>query len=83
MNEFGLGITEKSKRDCHALMNTEQSVPIDSIFRDDLFKSTCKMLQGRNESRIILDISRLIVPSVEMLVTYGAAHLQCLTDSTN
>jgi hypothetical protein len=83
MDESDLGITGKSKDDYQTLLNTEQTIPKDSLFRDDLFKSTCRKVQDRNETRVVRDISQLIVPSAETLATYGAANLQCLIESTN
>jgi hypothetical protein len=41
------------------------------------------MIQDRNETRVIRDISQLIVPSAETLATYGATKLMCLIESTN
>jgi hypothetical protein len=51
MDESDLGITDKSKDDYQTLLNTEQTIPKDSLFRDDLFKSTCRKVQDRNETR--------------------------------
>ena len=83
MDESDLGITDKSKNNLQTLLSAEQQVPHDSLFRDDLFKSTCRKIQDRNETRVIRDISLLIVPSAETLATYGATNLQCLIESTN
>ena len=58
-------------------------MPQISLFRDDIFKKTCKNVQDRNESRVIHDITRLIVPSAETLATYGATKLECLIESVN
>lgn len=83
MDESDLGITDKSKEEYQNLLNTDQMVPKDSLFRDDLFKSTCRKIQDRNEAMIIRDISLLIVPSAQTLATYGATHLEHLTESVN
>jgi hypothetical protein len=83
LDESDLGITGKSKADYQSLLSAEQPVPNDSLFRDDLFRSTCRNIQDRNETRVIRDISLLIVPSAETLATYGATNLQCLIESTN
>ena len=83
MDESDLGITDKSKDDYQTLLNAEQTIPKDSLFRDDLFKSTLRKVQDRNETRVVRDISQLIVPSAETLATYGAANLQCLIESTH
>jgi hypothetical protein len=83
MKESELGITLKSKECCSHLLDAPQTVPTDSLFRDDLFGRTCRNIHGRNETRVIRDISLLIVPSAETLTTYGAEHLQILIESTN
>lgn len=83
MDESDLGITGKSKVDYQTLLSAEQQVPNGSLFRDDRFKSTCRNIQDRNETRVIRDISLLIVPSAETLAIYGATTLQCLIESTN
>jgi len=64
-------------------LDSEQDVPKDSLFRDDLFERTCRKIQDRNEARVIQDISRLIVPSAETLATYGATHLDHLIEGVN
>ncbi|KIV98426.1 uncharacterized protein PV09_09758 [Verruconis gallopava] len=61
----------------------KQLTPSESLFRDDLFKQTCQNIQDRNETRVIRDISLLIVPSAETLTAYGAGHLKILIESTN
>ncbi|KAH7378852.1 hypothetical protein BKA64DRAFT_559695, partial [Cadophora sp. MPI-SDFR-AT-0126] len=83
IDESDLGITDKSKNNLQTLLSAEQQVPHDSLFRDDLFKSTCRKIQDRNETRVIRDISLLMVPSAETLATCGATNLQCLIESTN
>ena len=83
MNESDLGITEKSKETYLNLLDAKQTVPTDSLFRDNIFKRTCQNIRNRNETRVIRDISLLIVPSAETLATYGAKHLDILIDNTN
>ncbi|KIV98476.1 uncharacterized protein PV09_09712 [Verruconis gallopava] len=83
MEKSELDITQKSKKTYLNLLNAEQTVPKDSLFRDDLFERTCQKIQDRNETRVIRDISLLIVPSAETLTTYGAEHLKILIESTN
>ena len=65
------------------LLREEQSVPQDSLFRSDLFRKTCRNIEGRNEARVVQDIARLIAPSVETLATYGAKHLDQLIEGVN
>ncbi|KUI54634.1 hypothetical protein VP1G_10697 [Cytospora mali] len=40
-------------------------------------------IHNKNEARVILDITRLIVPSAESLAIFGAKHLSILTESIN
>ncbi len=42
-----------------------------TLFRDDLFKKTCREVQERNEPRIVRSITPLIVPFAEDLEIYG------------
>ena len=60
---------------CKTLLETDQTVPQDSLFRDDLFKKICEKIRNRNEAIIVQDITRLIVPSAMNLAIYGAKHL--------
>lgn len=77
------GITDGSKGLIKVLLDTDQSIHDESLFRDDLFDATCQKLAGKNETRIMLDIMRLIVPSVEILATYDATKLKCLIEGVN
>lgn len=83
MNEYEHGITTSSKSVCQNLLQTEPTVPQDSLFRDDLFYNTCRKLQDRNEIMIVRDIALLIVPSAQTLATYGATHLNHLFECVN
>ncbi len=56
------------------LLEMEQTVPQDSLFRDDLFKKTCRKIQDRNEAMIIQDITRLIVPSAQIFSSVVWSH---------
>ncbi len=83
MDEDKEGAKEESKGTCRTLFETEQEAPKDSLFRDDRFKSTCRKIQDRNETRVIRDISLLIVPSAETLATRGDKHLDHLIETVN
>lgn len=83
MHKSDLGIADNSKTVCRTLLETEQIVPEDSLFQDDLFDKTCGMIQDRNEAKVIQDIARLIVPSAQSLAIRGAKHLQTLIESVN
>jgi hypothetical protein len=83
MEESDVGITEESKNTYYTLLSSEQKIPKDSLFWDDLFKQTWQKVEDRNEARVIRDITPLIVPSAEILCTYGAKHLDILVESVN
>ncbi len=83
MEESDMRITKKSQQEYSKLLNDETGVPQISLFRDDIFKKTCRKVQDRNESRVIQDVTRLIAPSAETLATYGADSLDCLIESVN
>ena len=57
IDEFKLGIIKGSNKGYQALLNAEQPVPKDSLFHNDLFKSTCRKIRDRNEARVIQDIT--------------------------
>ncbi|KAK5215340.1 hypothetical protein LTR96_011170 [Exophiala xenobiotica] len=83
MDASDLGVDGKSRNLIRGLLEKAQPVPKDSLFREDLFNSTFRKIRNRNETRVIRDISQLIVPSAEIFATYGAAALDCLIESTN
>ncbi|KGM92724.1 uncharacterized protein PADG_11182 [Paracoccidioides brasiliensis Pb18] len=81
MRKSELGITDKSKQICKDLVEINQPVPKHTLFRDNTFDKFCQRLQGKNESRVIQDISNLIVPSAESLTVNGAKNLKHLVES--
>ncbi|KAI4168092.1 MAG: hypothetical protein LQ343_006663 [Gyalolechia ehrenbergii] len=83
MDESMLDVTDKCKKMCRTLLQKEQTVPDNSLFRDDVFKKTCRKLKDRNEARVVQDIARLIVPSAESLATLGVETLEILIESVN
>ena len=83
MDESPLGIADESKTMNATLLTSQQTIPKDSLFRDDLFKATCRKIAGKNKARVIRDIIPLIVPSAENLAIYGASKLGCLIESVN
>ncbi|EEH15900.1 hypothetical protein PABG_05987 [Paracoccidioides brasiliensis Pb03] len=78
-----LGITDGGKDLCRRLLEAEQTIPKDSLFRDDIFDELCEMIRNRNEAKVIQDVTRLIVPSAQTLAVYGARHLKILVESVN
>ncbi|KAH8686626.1 hypothetical protein GQ44DRAFT_780938 [Phaeosphaeriaceae sp. PMI808] len=77
------GPRKESRILCQKLLNEDQDVPATSRFSDNVFQSTWTRIQGRNEAKVIQDISRLIVPSAEELADFGAEHLTCLVEAVN
>ena len=63
MDKSERSITIRSKDVCKTLLENQQTSPLESLFRDDLFDTTCRNLNNRNEAMIIRDITLLIVPS--------------------
>ncbi|KAH8746537.1 hypothetical protein F5883DRAFT_700582 [Diaporthe sp. PMI_573] len=60
MDKSDLGITITSKSTVNKLLEATQAYPRDSLFRDDIFETTCRKVADRNEARIIRDITPLI-----------------------
>ncbi|KAL8380600.1 hypothetical protein RB595_005056 [Gaeumannomyces hyphopodioides] len=83
MDESTLGITEESKKTYVALLESEVVIPNDTLFRDNVFKQTCRKVEDRNEARVVRDITPLIVPSAEIFATNGATQLERLIESVN
>ena len=83
MRKSTLGITDMSRDLCRTLLEKEQKIPQDTLFREDLFDETCESVQGRNEAMIVRDITPLICPSAQVLRIYGAKHLNLLYESVN
>ena len=83
MEKSEFGITNESKILCRKLLDEVQEYPQDSLLGDNVFETTCSKIADKNESRVIQDISRLIVPSAESLATCGAKDLKILTESVN
>lgn len=52
-----LGITDASKRLVWDLLSGKQPVPKDTLFDEATFVDACRNLRGKNEARIIQDIS--------------------------
>lgn len=83
MDTSDLDLTDTSLAWCKKLLSSEQTVPKDSLFRDDVFRATCRKVQDRNEARVVRSITPYIVPSVEDLETLGATHYKCLIENVN
>ncbi|KAF1358567.1 hypothetical protein EJ07DRAFT_179789 [Lizonia empirigonia] len=83
MMEDKKGPKTKSRALCQSLLTRDQDVPQISRFSRDIFKLSCWRVDGKNEAKVIQDITRLIVPSAEELADYGAAKLECLVEAVN
>jgi primosomal protein N'' len=83
MGRAPLAITDTSKSLCRSLLDKEQTVPQETLFRDDLFEETCDRVRGRNEAMVVRHISPLICPSPLALRIDGATDLDFLTESVN
>ncbi|RMZ88328.1 hypothetical protein DV736_g4437, partial [Chaetothyriales sp. CBS 134916] len=79
MGKDPLGINEACKSICRKLLESHQSVPEDTMFRDDLFDETCEAFRNKNEARVIRDISLLIILSAESLPDYAYLYFPFLT----
>jgi hypothetical protein len=83
MKEYELDITDGNKSLCQILLEKAQVTPKDTLFRDDIFRTTCDKLRGKNKARIFKDCTPLIVPYAESLATLGAKHLDIVVESVN
>ncbi|KAL8634895.1 MAG: hypothetical protein Q9228_007557, partial [Teloschistes exilis] len=75
-----LGVVDPPTDGCRLLLrtliNTEQEVPDDSLFNEDLFEDFCQWIADRNEARIVRDLTPLLIPSAELMNLRGASHLR-------
>ncbi|KAF2728559.1 hypothetical protein EJ04DRAFT_569426 [Polyplosphaeria fusca] len=83
MGKFVEGIIAESRELCQKLLYTEQPPPEDTLFDEQLFETVLESVKGRNETRVLRDISPLLVPSAEVLAIRGAKHLDILRETTN
>jgi hypothetical protein len=83
MRDHEFGISDASKKLLDRLLYTKQSPPKDTLFRDDVFDKHRQKLKGKNESRLLQDLSPLLVPSAEAFASFGAKHLNGVIESVN
>jgi hypothetical protein len=83
MKYHELGISDASEKLLDTLLHTKPSPPKDTLFRDDIFDKRCEKVKGKNKSRILQDLSPLLVPSAESFATFGAHHLDGVVESRN
>ena len=77
------GITDINRKLCRTLFKKKQTIPQNTLFRDDLFDEICRKIQNRNETMIIRNIDLLIVPSAQTLAIYDVTHLNHIYETTN
>ncbi|KAF2868808.1 hypothetical protein BDV95DRAFT_123985 [Massariosphaeria phaeospora] len=83
MTEDREGPRQAGKDVCRKLLDDNKDVPQISRFSDEVFKSSCRRFQNRNEAKVIQNITRLIVPSAEELADSGANFLEPLVEAVN
>ncbi|OQU96367.1 hypothetical protein CLAIMM_02461 isoform 1 [Cladophialophora immunda] len=83
LRDFDHEVPQTIKDLCLQLLEKDQTVPQNTLFRDDLFSRLCGKIREGNEAMIIQDVTRLIVPSAMNLAIYGDTHLNILIESVN
>ena len=78
LDDCGEGPSNESKVAYKDLLEKAQTIPEHSLFEDAVFMRICARLRTRNEGRVSDDIGRLVAPSAETLIAYGAARLEPL-----
>ena len=63
MKESPLELADTSKDLCRDLRGKRYPTPQNTLFSGEAFDTVCENLQDRNETRIISDITRLLVPT--------------------
>ncbi|KAF7535570.1 hypothetical protein G7Z17_g13187 [Cylindrodendrum hubeiense] len=82
MEKYELDIPVAAKELLNELLNTARPVPVDTIFDAGLFETVFRNLRCKGVDRVIQDIARLIVPSVETLALRDD-NLRHLAESVN
>ena len=83
MRDSQAGLPASETDDCAFLLSNHQPIPSGTLFDDSCFLKTCENLQDENESRVIVDILRLITPSAENLAAQGNTKLEHLKEHIN
>ena len=83
MNDSKAGILAKEKKICHSLLTKPQPYPRNTLFDNSCFIESCENLQNENETRVVIDLLRLIAPSAENLAAKGLQSLGILKEHTN
>jgi len=83
LDKSELGINNASEKLCQNLLNAKQTVTDVSLFSDDVFVEFLKLIWTKSETRIIVDVRPLIVPSAENLSSCDSKHLKILVEYLN
>ncbi|KAH8730284.1 hypothetical protein GQ44DRAFT_723720 [Phaeosphaeriaceae sp. PMI808] len=83
MTDHELGLSAHSKELLDKLRKNPQVPPESTIFHPGKLRKHLDKLKGKNESRILQDISHLLVPSAETLASLGEDHLTGIVESVN
>lgn len=81
--ESDIPISDDNDIFCQSLLKTECRIPEDSLLREDIYRATVADLAERNESRVIQDVGRLYVPSVQTLAKIGEKRFGVFVESVN
>ena len=81
--ESELTISDHSDTFCQSLLKTECRIPEDSLLRNDIYRDTIADLQESNETRVIQDVGRLFVSSVQTLAKISEKRFQVFVESVN
>jgi hypothetical protein len=76
--ESELPASDDSENFYQSLLKTKCHIPDDTLLSDDSYRETIADLQERNESRVIQDVGRLYVPSVQTLQRGVRIAFECL-----
>ncbi|KAL8994649.1 MAG: hypothetical protein Q9169_005429 [Polycauliona sp. 2 TL-2023] len=68
---------------CQTLLETDQAIPQDSLFRTDIFERVCARVRNKNEARVVRDLTPLLVPSAEISYLRGAVDLKDLIETVD
>jgi hypothetical protein len=84
IGQFTEGVTAESKELYQTLLKERQPPPKHTLFSDDvLFEKTYERIRGENETKVVRDITPLIIPSAEILADREAKHLEILRETVN
>ena len=81
--DLELDVSDESETFCQNLLKTECRIPDDTLLGDDVYRDTISDLQERNESRVIQDTGRLLVPPVQTLAKVSEKRYAVFVESVN